>query len=546
MRARRRGPCLGLLLLPLLALGAAGSARAGDTVAPGELEQVRRAEHLLSRFAFGAEPALLAEVVEEGVDRWFDRQLAGAVVESESVDAALAKWPSLSMSLEDLADRYDVPPGPGATLEERRLAQETSRIPRRELVDSVLLRAVSSRRRVQEVLCDFFRNHFAVDALKTGNSVLGHERDVVQAHALGRFGDMLSACATSPAMLVFLDNVLSRRPPSKAELSAAAAAARRRGRSREAVKDALDAAKQRGLNENYARELLELHTLGVDRFYVQQDVIEVAKALTGWTVSMRHGAPVGFEFRPALHVEGAKRFLGGVIEEVEKAPVEEGREVLRRLDAHRGTAEFLSWKLCRWLVDDDPPADLVERIAGEWRRTKGDLKAVLRAIERDPEFWAPARRRAKFKRPFEFVVSALRVTRAEVTDAAALHRALERMNESIYRCQDPTGYYDQAEAWRDPGAIAERWKFAMDLVRNRIPGVRVPATLYEGMHPHQRREWREILVKRLLPGGVEDRTWRLLGDAITEALAKDAMPPVEEIGPTLAGAILGSADFQRQ
>ena len=245
-----------------------------------------------------------------------------------------------------------------------------------------LLRAVYSERQLQEVLTDFWFNHFNVDVRKIDDRpvVVEYERDVIRPRVLGRFRDLLGATAKSPAMLFYLDNWLS---------------------------------KDRGLNENYARELMELHTLGVDGGYTQADVVNVARAFTGWTMSKPHEA-TGFAFNDRMHDHGAKRVLGRTIKA--GGGVEDGEQVLDLLARHPSTARFIATKLVRRFVADDPPPALVDRAARTFRRTDGDLREVMRTILTSPEFLAPAAYRAKVKSPFEYVVSLLRATSASVTN----------------------------------------------------------------------------------------------------------------------------------
>jgi len=412
----------------------------------------------------------------------------------------------------------------------------------------VLLRAVHGRNQVREVAADFFRNHFcvAVDKGQVRYLAVAYERDVVRRHALGNFGAMLEASARHPAMLLYLDNALSRRAPTKAELKEIELRVRLQTKSKQAGRDASDIAAQRGLNENYARELLELHTLGADNYYTQRDVENVARALTGWTFRNEPGEPIEFLFRPEMHDKGDKKFLHALIKDDFKHPEAEGEEVLAILEAHEGTARFLSWKLCRHLVRDDPPPDLVERVAKTFRRTKGDLPAVYRAIVDDPEFFSRASYRAKCKRPFEFVVSALRAVNARIDDSRELLRALTSMSEKLYECSDPTGYYDQAEAWLDPGAFAVRWKFAVDLAAGEVRGVAIPDALYDELPPGRPELWKEWLLHRLLPAGLDARVSRILDRKVEEETASGRARHLEPLARSLVGMILGSPSFQAQ
>ncbi len=247
-----------------------------------------------------------------------------------------------------------------------------------------------------------------------------------------------------------------------------------------------------------------------------------------------------------MHCRGEKRFLGGMIASNNKNPVAEGEEVIHRLNRHKGTARFLGWKLCRYFVDDEPPEPLVRRVAAAFRRSKGDLPTVYRAIYKDRLFFDPRYFQSKFKRPFEFLVSALRVTGARITSTRGLHKTLANLSEPIYECEDPTGYYDQAEAWRDPGVMAVRWQFAMNLARGRIPGLRIPDSFYEDLPANIPLAWKDRLAPRILPAGMGDDTRKVMDQMVREYLAKNKRPKPSELGPLIVGLLLGSPEFQRQ
>ena len=512
------------------------------------LTEDERVLHFLNRFTLGATPELVREVKQAGIRAWLDGQLAEKVEENRYLLKQLETLSSLGLTNRQVMKEYILPLGKDATLKQRQERNRLRNVPRQELRDSVVLRGVYARNHVREVASDFFRNHFtvAVDKGRVREYATEYEREVIRGRVFGSFGDMLLASAKSPAMLVYLDNVVSRRPPTKAELKKIEMRVRLQTKSKEAGLEAVDIAGQRGLNENFARELLELHTLGVDNYYTQRDVENVAMALTGWTVSSDKKLGHVFEFKPAMHCGGDKVFLNAHIARNKKNPEAEGDRILAALIRHKGTARHLSFKLCRFLVHDNPPAELVDRIAAVWTKSKGDLPTVYRAIVADAEFFAPRNYRAKFKRPFEFVVSALRATHAEIRHVQGIHRALAAMSENLYTCKDPTGYYDQAEAWQDPGAFAVRWKFANDLVLGRIPGVTVPAALYDGLRHFKPGRWKEQLIRRLLPSGLTPRTEAILDAMITRYLEKNPEPRLAQLAPRIAGLILGSPEFQQQ
>ncbi len=512
------------------------------------LDDRRRAHHFLNRFSLGPTPALLEEVTKIGPEAWLDKQLEGRALPSQRLTRKLIKLGSYALSNREVMTEYSLPIPDTLSREERSRRQRLRYVPSAELRDSVLLNAVYGDDQFKEVACDFFRNHFAVatDVGAVRYYATEYEREVIRARVFGTFGDMLSASAKHPAMLTYLDNAVSRRPPTKAELRQVELRVRQRTRSREQAEQASDIAAQRGLNENYARELLELHTLGVDNYYTQEDVESVARILTGWTIENDREKPLGFRFSESMHATGNKRVLRSTIKANSKEPVAEGDELLAMLAKHKGTSEFIAWKLCRHLINDNPNGDLVERIAKVFRKSKGDLPEVYRAIASDEEFYAPQNIRAKFKRPFEFVVSALRATDAEIDDCSSIHSALNAMNEQLYLCKDPTGYYDQAEAWLDPGAFAVRWKFSRDLLRGKISGVKVSQGIYKELEAHEPPTWNGLLLERFLPSGAGGETRAALGKTLREYIDLGYNKHVEELAPDLISIILGSPDFQKQ
>jgi uncharacterized protein (DUF1800 family) len=515
-------------------------------VAP--LTEEQRLQHFLSRFTLGGTPELMAEVRAAGISNWLGQQLEGGSRLGSQLARRLAKLGSLGLTSGEILQRYNPTIVPSVSPEKRRELQRARNTPARELRDSVLLSGVYSQGQVREVAADFFRNHFcvAVDKGSVKFYATEYEREVIRARVFGSFRDMLGASAKHPAMLEFLDNALSRRPPSKAELKAIEMRIRQKTRSKQQGLEASSIAAQRGLNENYARELLELHTLGVDNYYKQADVENVARVLTGWTIKTSGPARGTFVFEPKMHSGKDKRVLRTVIKGDNKDPQQEGERLLDLLAKHEGTADYLAWKLCRFLVHDEPDSGLVHRIAKVFRRSKGDLPTVYGAIVADEEFFAPRNYRAKFKRPFEFVVSALRATRAEIEDCGWLHKALAAMNESLYLCKDPTGYYDQAEAWLDPGAFAIRWKFARDLVTGKIKGVRVPASIYSDLGELPPERWKPALIERILPGGLGARSAAALDSLSRAEFERAGGPRLETLAPTMIGVLLGSPEFQRQ
>jgi uncharacterized protein (DUF1800 family) len=303
-------------------------------------------------------------------------------------------------------------------------------------------------------MVDFWSNHFNVFSAKGADRWLttAYDRDTIRPHALGHFRDLLLATAQSPAMLFYLDNWLSANPD--------APAARMGGPNN----------RRRGLNENYARELMELHTLGVDGGYTQRDVQEVARCLTGWTIRQPRGEG-GFYFEPRIHDNGEKIVLGTRIPP--GGGMEDGLRVIDLLSHHPSTARFVSLKLARRFIADGPPPSVVNKAAEAFNKSAGDIPTVLRALIDSPEFFSPEIYQAKVKKPLEFVASALRTTGADVQLSHQLLRYLGRMGEPLFLAQPPTGYPDVAASWTSPDMLLTRMNFATDLIANRIPGSRL-------------------------------------------------------------------------
>ncbi len=297
-----------------------------------------------------------------------------------------------------------------------------------------------------------------------------YERDAIRPHVLGKFEDLLVATAKSPAMLFYLDNWLSVGPNSDAALDIPRASAapwpdlrpqRPKGKANKAS----------GLNENYGRELMELHTLSVNGGYTQKDVTEVAKVFTGWTIE-RPNQGGGFHFEPRMHEPGDKIVLGHRIKENGE---KEGLEVLRMLAHNPKTAHFISQKLAMRFVSDDPPPALVDRMTQTFLKKDGDIREVLRTMFKSPEFWSPETYRAKVKTPLEFVVSAVRASGADVDNARPLVGTLNNMGMMPYGMMPPTGYSMKAETWVNSSALLARMNFALGLAASKVHGVKVDA-----------------------------------------------------------------------
>jgi uncharacterized protein (DUF1800 family) len=311
---------------------------------------------------------------------------------------------------------------------------------------------------------------------------------------------------------------------------------------------------KRGLNENYARELMELHTLGVDGGYTQQDIIEVAKVFTGWTIKQPQLGG-DFEFNEKLHEPGTKTVLGQKIKEDGQ---NEGKKVLEMLAKNPSTAKFVSRKLAMRFVSDNPPPALVDRMAATFLKSDGDIKEVLRTLFKSPEFWAPDAYRAKVKTPLEFVVSAVRVTGADVNNAMPLAQALQRLGMPLYGMQPPTGYSMKADAWVNSAALLNRMNFALGLGAGRLPGINVnnDALLRGSSQPADSDAAIGMLVNSLLSGDISQRTRdtirqqlndpSLLQQAGNNMPAANAAPAHPRDVAVIAGLMLGSPEFQRR
>jgi uncharacterized protein (DUF1800 family) len=420
-----------------------------------------------------------------------------------------------------------------------------------ELVQAKLLRAIYSDRQLEEVMTDFWFNHFNVFMGKGADHYLvsSYERDAIRPHALGKFEDLLVATAKSPAILFYLDNWLSVGPDS--DIARGISKDRRLyGRTRHRFPPNARPVKGKGkrksgLNENYGRELLELHTLGVNGGYTQQDVTEVARVLTGWTIEppQKGGS---FKFEDRMHEPGNKIVLG---HKIKQHGEKEGMEVLRILARHPSTAHFICSKLAMRFVSDDPPTTLVDRMAETFRKKDGEIREVLKTMFTSREFWSTDAYRAKVKTPLEFVVSAVRATGGEVTDALPLARQLNTLGMPLYGMQPPTGYSMKSDAWVSTSALLGRMNFSIALMSGKIKGVQIDSErLLQGAASDSQRALATLEIS-LLAGDVSRQTH----DAIMKQLDSPQQQPRQSDKPgttsnmaTIAGLILGSPEFQRR
>ena len=420
-----------------------------------------------------------------------------------------------------------------------------------ELVSGKLLRAVYSERQLQEVMADFWFNHFNVFIGKGADHYLitSYERDVIRPNALGKFEDLLKATAQSPAMLFYLDNWLSVGPNSDVANGIPKNANKnfRRAYSRKNPSTKQAKGKRNGLNENYGRELMELHTLGVNGGYTQKDVAEVARVFTGWTLKQpKQGG--GFTFEERMHEPGDKMVLG---HRIKSNGEKEGMEVLHLLAHHPSTAKFVCTKLAVRFVSDNPPPALVDRMAQTFLKKDGDIREVTKTMLQSPEFWSDDAYRAKVKTPLEFTVSALRASGADVTDPLPIARQLQNMGMPLYGMQPPTGYSNKADAWVNSSALLGRMNFALALTAGKMQGIQVdPSQMLgpQGASPDAEQNL-IALENRLLEGNVSRQTHdtiaaRLADPSVSQRRLDDpARSPNVGI---IVGLLLGSPEFQRR
>jgi uncharacterized protein (DUF1800 family) len=433
----------------------------------------------------------------------------------------------------------------------------------RELFAERLTRDIYSNAQLQEVMTDFWLNHFNVYLRKNEQMpyyLVSYERDTIRPHAMGKFEDLLEAVAHSPAMLIYLDNAQSMGPDSPAAERAKMVNERRPNAKRQVPE---------GLNENYARELMELHTVGVNGGYTQADVTQVARVLTGWTVD-RPQLGGEFQFNENRHEPGTKKVMGAKIKEKGET---EGRELLHMLAMRPATAQFISRKLAIRFVSDDPPQALVDRMAKAYLASGGDIPTVLKTLFRSPEFWAAGDDSAKVKTPLEYVVSAVRASNANVANFEPLANALKQMGMPLYGCVPPVGYKWDEGDWVSTGALVDRMNFALSLAANRLPGITVgwasememskldeDAPAMQVVPTPESEEAR--LEQVLLPGGVSDATRAaalkefeeqngqnfLMATPVVAARRANRAPAdaYEREDQLLAGLLLGSPEFQRR
>jgi uncharacterized protein (DUF1800 family) len=543
--------------------------------APREQTADQQVHHVLNRLAFGARPGDVDAVRAVGVDAWIDRQLYPERIPDAAVEQLLGRFPTLGRTGEQLL--ADFPPAAVVRAQMQRrdatMAMEDT-VRRRqqgrpsyaflgELASSRVARAVVSERQLQEVMVDFWENHFNVFAGKdrTRYFLPAYDAQTIRPHALGTFRDLLGAVAKSPAMLYYLDNWQSvadsgrptlraaQRPMNARQAARRAAAVQQRLAQNPQLQQA--AQRRRGLNENYARELMELHTLGVDGGYTQQDVIEVARALTGWTIA-RGAQGGGFAFRGEVHDASAKTILGQSF--AANRGIEEGEAVLDLLASHPSTARFIATKLARRFVSDTPPAALVERATATFRRTNGDIREVVRTIVTSPEFFASASYRAKVKSPFELVASTMRAMDAPPDATPRTSQLVSRLGQPIFGHQAPNGYPETGDAWMNTGAILNRINFGLAAASGRVPGIRLSAwPLTAQIATSSRDDQVDTVIEELFGGAVSSDTRQVLLTGTNPFLqqhggANDSLLTADDDAPMMNGMASGDmkANARRQ
>lgn len=472
-----------------------------EIIAGPPLTSREKAYHVFNRMAYGARPGQIEDYASSGWDIYAREQLNPDKIDDSKAQTILRKhYPFSTFNIDQLqkmkanaCDRYKMQGGcdrPGC---------ESNKQFYRSVPAYIVASAALSKKQFAEVMYEFWRNHFSVDqhlqSKRMSYAVMDYEMNVIRKHAFGKFEDMLKASAQHPAMLEFLDNWIS---------------------------------KKNNWNENYAREIMELHTLGADRYYNETDVLELTKVFTGWTFNAKS---MNYNFRKDWHQDGNKRVLGVKIPQGEAG----GERAIKMLAQHPGTAEFISWKLCRYLVNDNPPKDLVREITQVFKRTDGDLKKVYEAIIFSDEFMNQVHYRAKFKTPFEFTVSALRVTDADIESCVKTANHLAGMGQSIYNCPDPTGYYDQAEAWLDSGVLIRRWDYSWKFVRGSVDGVSIGDKFMEPYKSLSGEKLKQKMIADLVGADVGDATGKMFSE-VAESGDRER----------LLSLILGSPAFQQQ
>lgn len=562
-----------------------------------ELTEDEAILHALDRLAYGPRPGDLERVRQMGLEKWIDQQLSFTSGDDPAIDAKLAEFKTLGMSVEELVEKYPAPnevaKQQGMTPEEYRQQQQEQMQGKREelrqqgedpaqvqfdtmpgpqriqaeLDLATIDRAIYSNRQLYEVMSNFWANHFNVNVRKGADRwlVTDYVEHTIRPRAMGRFEDLLVATAESPAMLFYLDNWLSADPVAFQQMQAELAQRRRRfeglfagmtpPQPREFPQPGGEQGQQaqpppkkqeRGLNENYGREVMELHTLGVNGGYTQADVIQMAECLTGWTIRAPRKAPQFF-FDNRIHDQSEKTVMG---KKFKYGGMKDGLEALHMLATNPATAKHISFQLAQHFVSDNPPEALVDRMAETFTQSDGDIRAVLKTMIYSPEFWSKAAFRAKVKTPFEVAVSAARAVNLQTTVSPQLVQWVARMGEPMYQCEPPTGYADTADVWVNAGALLNRLNFALALAANHMPGT---SSDLAGLLGQDADTNAELALSRavgdFLGGEISAQSRATLEKQLSDPQILQARldDPVKHVNEGLiAGLVLGSPEFQRK
>jgi len=564
-----------------------------------ELTEDQAVMHALNRLGYGPRPGDVERIRAMGLDKWVEQQLHPESIDDSALDERLEQYSTLKMSSKKLLDDFPQPnqavKREGVTKDEYKEQMEQKRQdalaqmlptgndnfdkanqqlakiqgPNRivaELSMAKLDRAVYSNRQLEAVMEDFWFNHFNVFANKGEDKwfVTSYVRDTIRPRTMGKFQDLLVATAQSPAMLFFLDNWMSADPVAYQRMKAEMEARRRRyqgifaggappqpgtfpGPSPVPVANTAPKKKDdRGLNENYGREVMELHTVGVDAGYTQEDVIAMAETLTGWTVHEPRKDPEFF-FDERIHAQGKKVVMGRTFN---YGGIKDGEESLKFLANHPSTARFISTEMARHFVSDDPPQSLIERMTKNFESTNGDIRSLLKTMIYSPEFWSKDAYRAKVKTPYELVASTARALNADVPVMLPLTNWVGRMGEPLFLCQPPTGYSDKAETWVNTGALLNRLNFALSFAGDKMAGASV--NLHDLLGQPASTDPNIALARSIdifLGGQIADSTRqtleaRLSDPQVLQAKLDDQVKQVNE--GLVAGLVLGAPEFQRR
>jgi uncharacterized protein (DUF1800 family) len=525
-----------------------------------ELNEEEAILHALNRLGFGPRPGQVEQIEKTGLENWIQAQLHPENIGDPVVDARLAQFPALGLSPAGLLDQY--PPQDiaakrlGMKVEDyQKHLQDLAKQPGNlnsppfkdpneivnDAMEAKMIRAVYSERQLAEQLSDFWFNHFNIFIYKDTDRwyLIPYERDAIRPNVLGKFRDLLEATAKSPAMLFYLDNSSSADPHAFDRLKLHPV----RARPGEKLPPL---GPKRGLNENYGRELMELHTLGVDGGYKQEDVIEVARAFTGWTIASPRENPV-FYFDERIHDPDPKRVLG---KNIKGGGIKDGEQVIDLLVKNQHTARHIALQLAVHFVSDDPPPALVARMAKTFEKSKGDIRAVMTTMIYSPEFWSRAAFRAKVKTPFELVASTTRALGADVDQPLQLAQWVSRIGEPLYQCLTPNGYSDKAAAWVSTGALLNRVNFAVALTSNKVRGAQVDINSLVGTDVVANPQLAlDRIESEFLAGQVSDSTRATLEKEMTEPriLGAKLDDPVTQVNVSLiTGLVLGSPEFQKR